>query len=343
TAPIPLLAGWEAARAVERFGGRLRGLARALPSIHMLVAPELWLSALYYGHIEQMIAVWLSLAAIRMLSERRAWAAGALLGLALLARSDVALLILPIALTLVARRRLLDVTWLAVGGALTTVAGLAPFLLADRSDTLFSLVTFRAALPVGGGNIWSLSDAPAFLEIGQRYDAALVVGAATLLTLLFLVTKRALTVTAPDFLLLLAVSALCFPLLIKTLWPYYYQEAALFATVWAMARAVAPLSAWRAWSRSSLVGAIALLWLPRLVILGLALLAEYGLEATSYDGWLPPWGVIVGSANIAVLALTVATLIATPSVLALLAPEPAAPQRAILPEVAQSAPAEGGS
>ncbi len=31
TAPFPLLAGWEAARIVERFGGRLRGLARALP------------------------------------------------------------------------------------------------------------------------------------------------------------------------------------------------------------------------------------------------------------------------------------------------------------------------
>ena len=213
TAPFPLLAGWEAARIVERFGGRLRGLARALPYLPMVLAPELWLSALYYGHIEQIIAVWLTLASLRLLIERHAIASGALLGLALLARSDVALIILPVVLLLLLRRQVKTALWFTVGMIVAFMAGIVPFLIADTRDTLFSLVAFRSALPVGGGNIWSLSNANAFLLFGQRYDAMLAIGVATLLTVAVLAVRRDLTLTSPD---LVRIAGADHPLLCAT-------------------------------------------------------------------------------------------------------------------------------
>jgi hypothetical protein len=340
TAPFPLLAGWEAARIVERFGGRLRGLARALPYLPMVLAPELWLSALYYGHIEQIIAVWLTLASLRLLIERHAIASGALLGLALLARSDVALIILPVVLLLLLRRQVKTALWFTVGMVDAFMAGIVPFLIADTRDTLFSLVAFRSALPVGGGNIWSLSNANAFLLFGQRYDAILAIGVATLLTVAVLAVRRDLTLTSPDLFGLLALTTLCFALLIKTLWPYYYQEAALFATVWALARSVAPIrERGRSWLMR--IAGISLAWLPRLGILTCALVAEYGLEATNYAGWLPPWGLILALLNLIAVTLTFGALLAGPLLLRLLAPPPEAAPRDILPEMALSVSADG--
>jgi hypothetical protein len=340
SAPFPLLAGWEAARIVERVGGRLRGLASLLPYLLMAFAIELWLSALYYGHVEQIIAVWLTLVALRLLVARRAIASGALLGLALLARSDVALIILPIILTLLVRRQVKSAIWLAVGVVDALMAGLLPFLIADTRDTLFSLVAFRSALPVGGGNVWSLSVAHAFVHFGQRYDALLAIGVATLLTLVVLLVRRDLNISSPDMFGVLALSTLCFALLIKTLWPYYYQEAALFATVWGLARSVAPLrDHGKAWLIR--IGALSLAWIPRLAILMCALAAEYGLEAVNYQGWLQPWGQILALLNLIIVTLTFGALLVGPRLNQLLTPDQESAPRDILPEMALSAPADG--
>ncbi len=340
TAPFPLLAGWEAARIVERFGGRLRGLARALPYLPLAFALELWLSALYYGHVEQVIAVWLTLVALRLLIERHEITAGALLGLALLARSDVLLIILPITLLLLIRRQTSAAIWFAVGIVDAFMAGILPFLIADPRDTIFSLVAFRGPLPVGGGNIWSLSDANTFLLIGQRYDALLTIGAATLLTLIVLALRRDLTLTSADLFGVLTVSALCFALLIKMLWPYYYQEAALFATIWALARSVAPLRA-RGGAWLMQIGALSLAWLPRLAILTCALVAEYGLEAVNYSGWLPPWGLTLAALNLIVVSITLGTLLIGPRILQLFTSHLIPAPQDILPEMALSVSADG--
>lgn len=342
TAPFPLLAGWEAARIVERLGGRLQGLARALPYLPMALAPELWLSALYYGHVEQVIAVWLALAALRLLMERHAIASGALLGLALLARSDVTLIILPVILILLARRQAKTAIWFTVGLVDAFMAGILPFLIADTRDTIFSLVMFRSALPVGGGNIWSLSSANAFLLFGQRYDALLAIGAATLLTAVVLVMRRDLTLTSPDLFGVLTLSTLCFALLIKTLWPYYYQEAALLATVWALSRSITSLrkhgQSWRIQ-----IGELLLAWLPRLAILSCALVAEYGLESVNYAGWLSPWGLILALLNLIVVVVTLSALVVGPRILQIFASHPGAAPQDILPEMALSAHAAGES
>ncbi len=235
SAIFPLLVGWEAARAVDRFGPPLRGLARSLVYLPILFTPLLWLDALYYGHIEQNMVVWLALAATRMLATRRYVWGGALLGMALLARSDAILIVLALTLTLFVWRRWrgLALTLLAAGGVF--LLGLSPFLLADAHDVIFSLFTFRAPLPVGGGNLWSISTAPIVVAIAQHFDAGVTLAVAMLLILIAHVARPDLDLDSPDIYGLLALASFCFSLLIKTLWPYYFLESALFATVWVFA------------------------------------------------------------------------------------------------------------
>jgi hypothetical protein len=340
-APFPLLVGWEGARAIDRFGPPLRGAARALLWLPIILSPLLWLDALYYGHIEQSIVVWLALAATRLLADARYLRAGALLGLALLARSDAALIILALGLTLLVWRRWRGALLTSLAAGATLLLGLAPFLLADGHDVIFSLFTFRGALPVGGGDLWSLSGAPMFIAVAQRFDALFTLLFAALLILLAHVAHSNLDLHSPDIYGLLALASFCFALLIKTLWPYYFLESALFATVWALAamprqvdgQASVTRRAWLAW---------AALWLAPLAISACALLAEAGLEANSYNGWIAPWIQINIVCELLTLLILVAALVggrwARGGVAALGSADAG---RGILPESAPSAVIEG--
>jgi hypothetical protein len=145
--------------------------------------------------------------------------------------------------------------------------GLLPFYLADRSDLIFSLVTFRGPLPVGGGSIWYLAVGTPYESLAQRYDTAAVLGAALLLGAFVVFARRDLETGARDLYGLLALSGLCFPLLIKTTWPYYFLDPYIFMAIWWLGGA----GAWRPWAR----------WLGMLLPLyfvGGAVLAEYGVS-----------------------------------------------------------------
>lgn len=340
-APFPLLVGWEGARAVDRFGPPLRGATRALLWLPIILSPLLWLDALYYGHIEQSIVVWLALAATRLLADARYLRSGALLGLALLARSDAALIILALGLTLLVWRRWRGALLTTLTAGATLLLGLAPFLLADGHDVIFSLFTFRGALPVGGGDLWSLSAAPMFIAVGQRFDALFTLLFAALLILLAHVAHSNLDLHSPDIYGLLALASLCFALLIKTLWPYYFLESALFATVWALAamprqageQASVTRRAWLAW---------AALWLAPLAISACAILAEAGLEANSYNGWIAPWIQVNIVCELLTLLILVAALVGGRWARAGVAAHGSADaRRGILPESAPSAVIEG--
>jgi hypothetical protein len=236
-AVIILLLAHEAVRAVERLAGhRLNASMRALAYALFALAPPIWHSVMFYGHVEQPLMLWLVLVGIRMLQEKRTTAAGVLLGLALLTRTSALLDLMPLVLLLLWRGRWRAVAQLCSATLTTVAAVLLPFWLVDREDLVYSLVTFRAELAVAGGNVWGAFFGTPLentaIGIAQRYDSLVVLGVALALCALVLTFRPNLDVGSRDLYGLLVLTTLCFALFIKTLWPYYFLEPYLFATIW---------------------------------------------------------------------------------------------------------------
>jgi hypothetical protein len=271
-APFVLLMAREAVAAVDRLrGAPFSGAGRIIAYAVFALSPEIWHSMLFYGHIEQPIMLWLALAGIRQLTGKRPARAGLLLGLALLTRSSAVMLALPLA-ALLARDR----CWRALIRFGATLAGtvgviLLPFMLADGGNVWYSLVSFRGELPIGGGSFWGLTWDTPLASIGLRFDGLSVLLMSLLLTSIVLLRRRDLSLASPALYLLLALSSLCFALLIKTLWPYYFLEPFTFLTIWWLGIIPKPASGFWAWLRWGLA-----LLLPSGVVL-CASLREYGL------------------------------------------------------------------
>jgi len=283
-APFVLLMAREAVAAVDQLRDkRLTGVWRFAAYALFALSPEIWHSMLFYGHIEQPIMLWLSLWGIRQLTARRPARAGLLLGLALLTRSSALMLVLPLA-ALLARDR----QWRALarfGAAMVGTVGvvLLPFLLADRSHVIYSLVTFRSRLPVGGGSFWGLTLNTPLESFGQRYDGFIVLLVSLLLTGIVLLRRRDLTLASPALYLLLALSSFCFALFIKTLWPYYFLEPFTFLTIWWLGAMPSPVERYRTWLRWGMA-----IILPAIAV-ACASMREYGLtvEQENLDAFKP--------------------------------------------------------
>src|SRR5579859_160814 len=142
--------------------------------------------------------LWLVLAAVRRLATNRPGRAGVLLGLGLLSRTAAVLYLVPLTLLLLRQGRWRDAARFAAGTVATTTFGLLPFLLADRQDTLYSLLSFRATLPVGGGSVWGLTLGTPLEVFGRQHDSAVVLVAALALTLGILAARHDLTVASRD-------------------------------------------------------------------------------------------------------------------------------------------------
>ena len=267
-----LLMAREAVAAIDRVrGASLEGLSRVLAYGVFTASPTLWMSVLGYGHIEQPMALWLVLRGVRSLASERSAVAGISFGLAILTRSLAALSLIPLGLLLLARRRWRAVAWLAGSAALTVALGVVPFLLADPTDTIFSLVTHRGSLPVGGGSPWQLLVGTPYLWVPQHWDVLFVLGLAILLSLIVIITRKDLEPSSRDIYGLLALTALTLPLLAKSVWPYYFLDAYVFGAVWWLGQTSA-----LAWGRR-LIGAA----IPLIAIIG-TLLTEYEMEATTF-------------------------------------------------------------
>src|SRR5256885_7764003 len=166
------------------------------------------------------MTLWLVLLAVRLLARGRSASAGIGFGLACLPRTFAARPMIPLSLLLLAGGR-----WRALiaGGGSAAVAiafGLLPFLLADPTGTIYSLLTHRGSLPVGGGSIWQLLVGTPFLWIPQRWDVLFVLGLAALLSLLVIAGRRDLEPSSRDTYGLLALTALALPLLAQRVWAY---------------------------------------------------------------------------------------------------------------------------
>jgi len=228
-----LLMSREAVAAIDRLrGARLNGLSRLLAYGVFAASPTLVNGVLGYGHIEQPMTLWLVLLAVRSLANGRSGAAGISFGLAMLTRSLAALPLIPLGLLLLVRGRWRALAWLGGSAALVVALGLFPFLLADPTDTIYSLLTHRASLPVGGGSLCQLLVGTPYLWIPQRADVLFVLGLAVLLSLIVIVARRDLEPSSRDIYGLLALTALALPLLAKSVWPYYFLDAYVFGAVW---------------------------------------------------------------------------------------------------------------
>lgn len=228
-----LLMAREAVMAIDRLRGtRLAGRSRLLTYAVFAASPTLWQGVLGYGHVDVPITIWLLLYAVRSLATDQPLKAGFGFGVAVLTRSIAALEVIPLALLLLARRRWRTVTWMSGITALTVLLGLLPFLLADRTNVLYSLVTSRANLPMVNGSLWQLVRATPYEWIAQRNDLLFIVGAAAVLSVIIIRARDDLTPGSRDVYGLLTLSALTLPLLAKSVWPYYFTEAYVFAAVW---------------------------------------------------------------------------------------------------------------
>jgi hypothetical protein len=278
-APFILLMAREAVAAVDRLRGvPFTGAGRVIAYALFALSPEIWHAALFYGHIELPLMLWLALAGIRQLGEKHPARSGLLLGLALLTRTSALLFVLPL-VALLARDR----SWRALarfGVALVGIVGavLLPFLIVDGGNVVYSLVTFRGKLPVGGGSFWGLTLNTPMESFGQRFDGLSVVLVSLLLTGIVLARRRDLTPTSPALYLLMALSSFCFALLIKTLWPYYFLEPFTFLTIWWLGMLPAQASRARVWIRWGLA-----LLLPCAAV-ACASLREYGLTLEQLRG-----------------------------------------------------------
>jgi len=266
-----LLMAREAVAGIDRLrGASLAGRSRVLAYAVFVASPTLLIAVLGYGHVEQPMELWLVLFAVRTLASGGTVSAGISFGLALLTRTLAALPLIPLGLLLLARGRWRAVTWLAASAAFIVVLGLLPFVLGDPKDTIYSLVTHRASLPVGGGSIWQLLVGTPYQWIAQRADVFFVLGLAVLLSLTVIAARKDLEPSSPDIYGLMALTALAPPLLAKSVWPYYFLDAYVFGAVWWLGHA-GPVRL-----RRQLIGAA----VPIIAVVG-TLLTEYEMGATT--------------------------------------------------------------
>jgi uncharacterized membrane protein len=231
---LVLLMAREAVVAVERLrGARLSATHRLLAIGLFALAPPAWQAVVGFGHVEQPLEIWLVLLAARLTAARRPASAGLAFGLALLSRSSAVLFWVPLVLTT------RDVRWrgrlvLTAVGTATVVLLLLPFLLVDRADVVHSLVTYRGALGVGAGSIWSLLRGSPWEGVAQHLDLI----AATILALALnaWLTTADGGIGGERLYAGLAISAASFAVLAKTVWPYYFFEVYVFVAIWVLAR-----------------------------------------------------------------------------------------------------------
>ena len=233
-AVFSLLLTREAVLAVEAGRGQpTRWMAASLP---FLLAPALWISLVGFGHVEQPLELWLVLLGVRLLRGGGTIRAGICLGLAAATRSVAALCLVPLLIALLLDRRPRSAARLAATAALSVAAVLAPFVLADRADTVYSLLTYRGALPIVGGSLWVAFSGQPWAALVQHWDTVLFASMAALVSLAALARGPRTATSARRLYAALAVATACVPMLAKTSWPYYLLDPYVFATIWWLGR-----------------------------------------------------------------------------------------------------------
>ncbi|TME95597.1 MAG: hypothetical protein E6I34_01600 [Chloroflexi bacterium] len=227
-----LLMAREAVAAIERIrGGPLPTYMKLLAYAVLTLGTPIWQSVAGYGHIEQPIEIWLVLVAVRYIQTEKMMPAGIAFGLAVLSRSSAVLLSIPLGLAALRAGPARTIRLFAATAAIG-LAVLLPFVVADSSDVIHSLFTYRGGLVVGAGSVWSLTHGTSLEQVAQHWDIAAIV-AVVLASSLWLASRPGGLDQGRLFAGLTLASA-GFAMLAKTVWPYYFFEPYVFGTVWAI-------------------------------------------------------------------------------------------------------------
>jgi hypothetical protein len=229
-----MLLAWQVVRLVDQGRG---GVERRLTTAcTVLLAPALWIGVIDYGHYEQPIELCLVLLGAGWALRGRSASAGVAVGAAVLTRTIAAFSLLPLAFVPLARRSARGSAATIAACGVTVAAGLAPFLIDDGPAVMHSLVTYRGALPIGGGSFWLAVRQTGLAGVAQHGDVAIAVVVGT--ALIAIARRRQITVasTPAGLFGLLTITSACFPLFAKTVFDYYLVEPYVFGVVWWLAR-----------------------------------------------------------------------------------------------------------
>ncbi len=245
---IPLLISAELLRLMDRWQAQpLTGWQRGLIWLLILLSPPTWDSLIYYGHFEQLIAVYLSLLAVRAFMGRKDTAgqitgqqfavSGLLLGLALLSRTSTVFVAIPLGLVLLFERRWWAAARYVATGVATVAVILLPFYLHDRKDLVFSLTGFRAALGIGDGSFWTFFKGLPSEHTVQPLDSTVALIGAVVVSVALIWLGRVRSADAA-LLAVICAASLWFPLSIKAVWGYYFADPLIWGLAWAVTRPV---------------------------------------------------------------------------------------------------------
>jgi len=226
---------------------------RVLAFALIALGPLTWVCVASWGHLEQPMMLCFLVAAVAALHLRREALAGVLAGLALLSGTAALFPLAALVALLVVQRQWRAVALVGGLATLVVVLGLAPFLVVDRRDTVYSLLTWRGSEQIGGNSLWSVFSVNAVARallrsvaaVLRRLDTPTIIALAVATAVL---AARRLRVSAygPEVWAVLAIAALGLPMLAKVMWPYYYLQPFVLLVIYECATSLRrPTGLWR--------------------------------------------------------------------------------------------------
>ena len=234
---VPLL-GTLTLRALRGVAPSATAAQRQLVYALICFSPLLWIAFAPWGHLEIPLMLCALIGTMLALQSRRDLLAGFLAAVALFTSLTALFPLLALLALLVATGHGRTAVRVVVVSAVVFAVAMSPFLLADRHDTVYSLITWRPSRSIGGNSIWALVnvDRPASLaSLLRRLDTpAMVLFAAA--AGWFAGRRLGVSLFGADAWAVMAVGALALPMLVKANWPYYYAAPFVLLLVWESAR-----------------------------------------------------------------------------------------------------------
>lgn len=234
---VPLLGAitMRALRAVAPHAGEAQ---RQVVLALIYLSPLVWLAYSPWGHLEIPLMLCALLGTMLALRSGRDTLAGLLAALTLLTSLTALFPLLAVFALLLACGEMRRAARVLVIAGVAFLVAMSPFLLLDRQDTVYSLITWRPKRAIGGNSIWAVVnvDRPAAIAfLLRRLDAPVMV--------LFAIAtgwtagrRFGVRPDSVDAWAVLAVGALALPMFVKANWPYYYTAPFVLLVLWESAR-----------------------------------------------------------------------------------------------------------